>query len=324
MSHDQDPLSPEERAMADALARAIPHGGPPPGVDAAVLASARAALSGQAARLAPRSRRRWPAALGIAASLVFAVGIAWQLRPAPGDGIPAIAEGPVPASQGRPASETTAVRPVSAPEAASATSPRTVPAPADSALAAGEETRPVEPAPPATARIKSSPPPAAASEHDQEAADSAPAMRDASRPVKDTGPVRAQPQEASASQATARESEPAQQPTPRPAPTRQRAMAPPPAPPAPPAPPSPPATVEIQADKAADSAHGHILFEDDDLHGDPPATVDSPAFQRLWLDRIRELRDAGELDVARESLREYRRRYPSQSLPDDLDGLLDE
>lgn len=102
-----------------------------------------------------------------------------------------------------------------------------------------------------------------------------------------------------------------------------------PAEPAPPAPSSTPVTVAIETDQAADANHGLIPLEGDDLHlddlhGDPPATVESPEFQHLWLERIREQRDTGELDVARESLREYRRRYPFQSLPDDLDGLLDE
>lgn len=56
----------------------------------------------------------------------------------------------------------------------------------------------------------------------------------------------------------------------------------------------------------------------------PPATVDSPQARRAWLERIRELRDAGELEAARESLGEYRRRYPGADLPADLQGLLSE
>src|SRR5690606_24466103 len=94
MSRDQDPLSPEERALADAMARAAPRRAPPPHIDAAVLASARAALAQdrQDAPRARRARRRWPAALGVAASLALAVGIAWQLRPGPDAELPAIAE----------------------------------------------------------------------------------------------------------------------------------------------------------------------------------------------------------------------------------------
>lgn len=56
----------------------------------------------------------------------------------------------------------------------------------------------------------------------------------------------------------------------------------------------------------------------------PPATVDSPHARRAWLERIRELRDAGELEAARASLDEYGRRYPARDLPEDLRGLLSE
>jgi hypothetical protein len=72
------------------------------------------------------------------------------------------------------------------------------------------------------------------------------------------------------------------------------------------------------------AAAGDIVFEHEGLDDEPPATVDSPDTRRAWLDRIRELRDDGELDAARESLREYRRRYPGLDLPADLEGLLSE
>ena len=71
----------EERALALRLARVGPHGEPSPQLDATVLAAARAALDAP-----PRSTqrsRRWPVALGVAASLVLAVGVAWRLRPLP-------------------------------------------------------------------------------------------------------------------------------------------------------------------------------------------------------------------------------------------------
>src|SRR5690606_33971352 len=73
---------------------ATPRAGPPPGVDAAILASARRAISGAAGPARQRTRRRWPAAIGVAASLALAVGIAWQLRPAPDAMVPAASEGP--------------------------------------------------------------------------------------------------------------------------------------------------------------------------------------------------------------------------------------
>ncbi|RDZ27972.1 hypothetical protein [Lysobacter silvisoli] len=88
-----DPLSPEERALADRLARLGPHEGPSPALDARILAAAHAAAA--ASPRAPqaasqRARRRWalsaiPGSLitgmGIAATLALAVGVVWQLRP---------------------------------------------------------------------------------------------------------------------------------------------------------------------------------------------------------------------------------------------------
>ena len=75
----REPLSPEERTLADALAR-LPAVEPSPAQDARVLAQARAALQTQAH---PRPRRRpqpwWlSASLGTAAAAVLAAGVAWQ------------------------------------------------------------------------------------------------------------------------------------------------------------------------------------------------------------------------------------------------------
>ncbi len=87
-----DPLTPEERELARLLGRPAPSA-PSAALDEAVLAAARAAVQPTAVRAddvpsgaaVPPARRRprsrLPAALGLAASLVFAVGIAWQLKP---------------------------------------------------------------------------------------------------------------------------------------------------------------------------------------------------------------------------------------------------
>jgi len=87
---------------------------------------------------------------------------------------------------------------------------------------------------------------------------------------------------------------------------------------------SPASRAPETAAQAGRATAGDIVFEHEGLDDEPPATVDSPQTRRAWLDRIRELRDAGELEVARESLREYRRRYPDLDLPGDLEGLLSE
>jgi hypothetical protein len=72
----REPLDAIERELAERLARLGPHGEPPVAVDTRILAAAHAA-----ANAAPRRTRRMPLALGVAASLVLALGLAWQLRP---------------------------------------------------------------------------------------------------------------------------------------------------------------------------------------------------------------------------------------------------
>lgn len=83
MSMPHEPLTPEERALAQSLSRLGPHGGPSPELDARILGAARAAVHGAPATggHVPPSRRRWPLGMGVAASVLLAAGIAWQLRP---------------------------------------------------------------------------------------------------------------------------------------------------------------------------------------------------------------------------------------------------
>lgn len=84
MNTPHEPLTPEERALAQSLSRLGPHGGPSPGLDARILAAARAAVQEAPAPggQVPPPRRRWPLGLGVAASVLLAAGVAWQLRPA--------------------------------------------------------------------------------------------------------------------------------------------------------------------------------------------------------------------------------------------------
>ena len=67
-SHDTnrpaEPLSPEERAMGERLARLGPHGEPSPALDARILAAAHAVAATPTQMRRPS--RRWPVALGIA------------------------------------------------------------------------------------------------------------------------------------------------------------------------------------------------------------------------------------------------------------------
>lgn len=79
---------PDEQALAALYAR-LPRAEPDPALDAAVLAAAARATP-------PRRRPRWPVALGSAAVLVLAAGVAWQLRdtPPPVAHAPAVQEAP--------------------------------------------------------------------------------------------------------------------------------------------------------------------------------------------------------------------------------------
>lgn len=85
--HEHEPLTPEERALAERLARLGSHGGPSPALDAKILAAAHEAVF----RTPRRQRRGWlglgggagglVTGLGLAASLTVVLGVVWQLRP---------------------------------------------------------------------------------------------------------------------------------------------------------------------------------------------------------------------------------------------------
>lgn len=99
MSMPHEPLTPEERALAQSLSRLGPHGGPSPDLDARILGAARAAVQSAPAGggQVPPSRRRWPLGMGVAASVLLAAGVAWQLRPL--HEVPVASEVPVDAAR---------------------------------------------------------------------------------------------------------------------------------------------------------------------------------------------------------------------------------
>ena len=84
MNIEHDVLTPEElaleRELAQRLARLGPQREPSPALDARVLAAAHAAVQPRAQRRKPAT---WPTVFGLAASVVFALGLAWKLRPEP-------------------------------------------------------------------------------------------------------------------------------------------------------------------------------------------------------------------------------------------------
>lgn len=96
------PLDPEERALAERLAKLGPHGEPSPKLDAQVLAAAHAATTP-----VRRTRRHLPLQLGVAASIALALGLAWQLRPLPGADATRSAANQAPTPEAAPATAST-------------------------------------------------------------------------------------------------------------------------------------------------------------------------------------------------------------------------
>ncbi|MBU6248946.1 MAG: hypothetical protein KGN77_14435 [Xanthomonadaceae bacterium] len=85
------PLSPEPRHDDDlpdeaglrALYGRLPPSEPAPALDATILQAAMQAVCAEASPTLARRRPRWPIALGTAATLVLAAGIAWRMREGP-------------------------------------------------------------------------------------------------------------------------------------------------------------------------------------------------------------------------------------------------
>lgn len=334
MNRDE-PLTPEERELARLLGRRAEQA-PPAALDAAILAAARAAVDAPAADAvaspeAPRTQRtrpRWPAVFGIAASMVFAIGIAWQLRPEPP---------PVPAGEAAVAAAPAAAEDVAAADQAAERSA------ADSAVATAEPA--AAPAAPEAAPVAAAP---------------APAIARASKPAPaGTAEAPAQAARSMAADAAADTSFAALPPAP--------AAAPAAAPLAPPAPtaysaPAPlmapvvasgslkarsagtPESNSVQAEQApaldrveitsmkreapSRSAPGIMRRGSDaGLSADAvQAEVDADARlpRRQWLQKIRTRRDEGQRDLARASLERYMQQYPEARLPRDLRPLLDD
>ena len=279
-SPDPAPLTAEEQALAQRLARLGPHAEPSPALDARVLAAAHAAT---AVPVTTQSRRRrWPAALGLAASLVLAVGLAWRLRPLPE---------PPPAPRAAPEAGNTAAP--AAPAVMQAPMPSAAPAPEPEVAndAAAREVAPPARAAATPGIVLESPPSPRATPVDQRSA--AKVAATAAIPVPPAPP----PPEALRDVAA---------PAPA-APPATEAIAP------------QSATHANEAEQAVSAGDNRQADEPTDEV--PPATVDSPAVRDAWLQRIHRLVDAGDITGARASLREFARRYPDYPLPEDLRAL---
>lgn len=317
MNRDE-PLTPEERELARLLGRRVEQA-PPAALDATILAAARAAVQAPQADArdagsvrARRPRRHWPAVFGVAASMVFAIGIAWQLRPEP-PAVPAHdAQVAAPPVADEVAAEV-AAQPAEGhtrPEPAIASAPPAPPAPvaAPRPAAPARSSAPQTPAPTVAARAKAAaqateraaadtaaPPPAAEppaavaySAPQPAAAPAAPSLeaRDAVAPL--SGAMEAAPASAGQRGDTA--------PLKRAAPLR-----------------SAPGVMRRGSDAALSATA--VQAE---------VTADAQLPRRQWLQKIRERRDEGQRDIARASLERYVQQYPESRLPRDLRPLLDD
>lgn len=314
--HPPQPLDAEERALAALLPR--PHGRVEPGpeLDARILAAAREALH---PRPAPRRpQRSWIAPTALAASLVLALGLAWQVRPPPaGAPVPAadaVAIAAAPARSVEPervsdapvarafeaVPDAAAARPVAQPPPmATMPAPPREPAPASAGQRASYDRRPEAAAATVAATAPAPPPPPPAP--------AAPVVMDSPPPAPMAAPKTAE---------SARMTAPAAPALARPAATdtaRERASVAGGV--------AAKAQVRNEAAMAAEAATLDSVVVDDPEQDVPPATMDSPQVREAWLRRIGELLRQGKTAEAQASLDEFRRRYPDAAIPPDLRGL---
>jgi Meckel syndrome type 1 protein len=308
--HDDDDDLPGE-AELKALYDRLPSHEPGPALDAAVL---RAAAEAVASDASPRhTRRRWPVALGTAATLVLAAGLAWHMRKLPAD-MPTAAPASAPAAVASAPADLDAARTSQAAgKLADAAARRAEPAPMQarrsesarqSAAIANQAT---------VAEDKRAYVPPALKAQSRPAPSSAPTANGIAAPKPST-PVAKAPAPASAEQAD------------HVAPLREAASAAP-APPPPPAPPAPPAEVmqaapAPQAESApmAQPADAPALMQN--LRAAEAEETMTPAMA-AELQAIRLLYAHGDTTAARARLDAFHREHPHAVLPPDLQRHLD-
>lgn len=297
----RDPTTPngaldgEERAFAAMLPRPQGRAGPGADLDARILAAAQAALQPAPA---PRPvRRSWIAPMAVAASLVLALGLAWQLRPPTGPVVDMQATGAdsadaaavemrsIEAPPAAPPMQDQVAKPQ--PIAAMTTPAEPAPEPASSVprpeaqvgnIADAAMAPPPPPAPPAAAMA-------------EEFATAKSTVPQAIEPARTAAPAMAKAQASEA--------------------VRERVAASG----------SAAARTQEEAQRAADAGvldANQIADQEEDV---PPATADSPAVREAWLRRIGELLEQGKPEEAKASLDEFKRRYPDATLPPELRKL---
>lgn len=288
----REPLHADERALAERLPRLHGRDEPDSAMDARILAAAHAAL---APMPVAKRRRSWIVPLTAAASVSLAVGLAWQLQPAPGA---VTSQAPVAtASDASAAAEAPMPQEQATPPPADAIQSMTMPSPARQAMSRAEDKEPInrEPAPAesvaetgAAAPMFEPPPPAAP------IADAMPAAVMVPPPA----PPPSAPQAAMARSASSEAGT-----------SNSGAM------------PAAAKRLRNEAEVAADAVTSEQFAKAIDEEDVPPATMDAPAARDAWLRRIGALQQEGRIDEAKASLAEFRRRYPDAVLPPELRKL---
>ena len=342
-----EPLTPDERAWAARLARIGAHDGPPAALDRKILAAAHAAVARRPHNRA--WRKRWPTLVGAAASLVIVVGLAWELRPLLRS-IPSLSEEPMVAAAPIPRSEgllSADVLAAANPVARSAVdSPPPPPAPSVATTPHKPNSPPpiVVPVPPTPSGPAQPQPPVEFGD------DAIPPYADyAGTAAARQAAMQAATNDAATRKSTDERRERATAAAPQPLPaahadTEHRAAMPAPLPPISAAPTAAPTasaarrdfapTRDASAAQASTSSPPSAPAEqvNTDLDrievggsrisvSELPVRDDVRLEPAAWLQRIRDRRDADNLDGARESLALFRQRHPRIRLPDDLARL---
>ena len=331
-----EPLTPDERAWAERLARIGPHDGPSMALDTRILAAARAAVAQRP--LDQPWRRRWPRLVGAAASLVIVIGLAWQLqpllrsRPSLGE-VPAAAqlprsEGSLPAdvlAAADPVASTAMDNPPASPEPAIVPAPRRQLAPPPTVA----KSQPQVPPPRPTAFDDDAIPPyseyagmaAARQAASQSAAsDANTGTSNERRKRTATATPRSFPAEIAGGTRTSVPAPPAAAPT---GSAERRGFAPVQDVSVADTSSSPPPTTQAKAAAEHDDTGVHRIGGTGSRLSlaELPVREDSRLEPAAWLQRIRDRRNAEDLDGARASLALFGQAHPRIRLPDDIARL---
>ena len=319
--HDDDDDLPGE-AELKALYDRLPSHEPGPALDAAVL---RAAAEAVASDVSPRhTRRRWPVALGTAATLMLAAGLAWHMRKLPTD-VPTAAPASAPAAVAPARADLDAARSAQAArklDDAAAQRAETASMQARRSESARQSAAVANQATVAEDRRAYAPP--ALKAQSRTAPSSAPAANGiaARKPAAPVAPAPAPASEEQADRAAPLREAVSATPAPPPAP-----MAAPVPLPATPAPPAPPAAM-TRAAPAPQAASPSTAMPTDapalmqNLRAAEPGETITPAMAAELL-AIRLLYAHGDTTAARARLDAFHREHPHAVLPPDLQRHLD-